>query len=326
LEANTRAALLSDESGNFTLKDMSLFCLATGQLENGRDYPIDWRQRKTDGSTTGTYSVWFHDVLANAVSVVDDYNNRFTRIYFNDGVTRYYPIDNGHAYSFFAVWPRPTNLQYTATSVTGEVDFAHGRNDIVWGAADKQLSGNNTDANRLAYCAKYFRQTGKTTEIPVVNFKHATIQLCFTFQALPDEFGSIVKAQELRIAAIRVKRIPPKGRIVVASSDSNLPSGSIVCNWTDTLQFETVSIEDKAGEGRLTRDYYPTSVETAVGDSLRLPVPPENGFYTFEVDLATRLAALTMHSLTASFSSSRVIPSRLATATLSICSYASSET
>lgn len=286
--SGTRAALVSDAAGNFTLKGMSLFCLATAQLENGRAYPIDWRQHQPSSSTQGTYSVWFHDVLADAKSVVDDYNNRFTRIHFADGVTRHYPIDNGHAYSFFAVWPRPTQLQYTATTVTGEVSFDHGRNDVVWGSADKQLAGKGTDANRLAYCAKYFRQEGKTTEIPVVNFKHATMQLCFTFQALPDEFGSIVKAQELRIAAIRVHSIPTKGRIVVASSEPGVPSGSIMCNWTDTLQLETVNIEDRTGAGRLTRNYYPTSVETAVGDSLRLPVPPENGFYSFEVDLADK--------------------------------------
>lgn len=286
--AGTRAAIVSDAAGNFTLKGMSLFCLATAQLENGRAYPIDWSNRLPSGHTTGTYSVWFHDVQADAVSVVDDYNNRFTRLQFTDGVMRYYPVGNGHAYSFFAVWPRPTDMQYTATAVTGEVSFDHGRNDVVWGSADKQLQGGTAGADRLAYCAKYFRQEGKTTEIPVVNFRHATMQLCFTFQALPDELGSIAKAQELRIAAIRVHHIPTKGRIVVASSDAALPSGSIVCDWSDVSQQETVAIEDKAGTGLLTRNYYPTSVETAVGDSLRLPVPPENGYYTFEVDLADK--------------------------------------
>lgn len=283
-QTDTRA-LVNDASGVFAADNIGLFCLATAQLANGRDYPINWTDYNSDNTVPGTYSVWFQNVMINAKSAIDDYNNPHTKFTWVDGKSRYYPSGNGHAYSFYALWPAPQDLQFSKNAITSYVNLADGEMDVLWGECDKQ-SNSPTGTNTLAYCAKYFRQVGKTTEIPMLTFYHKLMAFQFAAVAGADADGSTAAAEKLKITAIRVNKVPKEGRIYIASNDGEHQAGSIVCDWNNTTKLATINVEDTTGVHKLTKNHWIPTTTTNIGQRLVVPVPPSNDYYTISVDLA----------------------------------------
>jgi hypothetical protein len=136
----TRSTVDSDPQGNFSLKGIRIFGLATKQLRNGRNFPIDWQQRGVSSTGVNSYSVWVDNVAVNTRDSVLANGKHITMLDWADGLMRYYPIGNGHAYSFFGVYPAPQNLQYETNSIYGTIPMDYGATDVIWGVADKQLS------------------------------------------------------------------------------------------------------------------------------------------------------------------------------------------
>jgi hypothetical protein len=285
-QAATRS-IVNDESGMFSADSIGMFCLATARLANGRYLPIDWSKFNADNTTPGSYSVWFQNVMVDAKMAIDDYNNPYTKITWLDGITRFYPTGNGHAYSFYALWPAPKSLQFTTNAITSSVNLANGEMDVLWGECDKQAK-SPTESDTLAYCAKYFRQDGKSTEIPMLTFHHQLMSLQFSILAGADADGNIDKAQRLRVTAIRIYKVPTEGCIYIASKDGQHQPGTIVCNWTNASKMATVEVEDATGSHQLTKEYWIPKTENYVGQKILLPVPPTSDYYQISVDLADK--------------------------------------
>lgn len=283
----TRSTVDSDPQGNFKLKGIRIFGLATKQLRNGRNFPIDWQQRGISRTGVNSYSVWVDNVEVNTRDSVLADGKHITMLDWADGLMRYYPIGNGHAYSFFGVYPAPQDLHYESNSIYGTIPMDYGATDVIWGVADRQLASPQ-GADTLAYCAKYFRQTGHQQEIPSMQFKHALMRLHFTYAAGDDGTGNTEEAKKLRIVGIQVHKVPTTGKLYIASRDGQHTAGSIECEWSDPSKLATIALEDSDGVHRLEKMYWVTDGEKTVGQKIMVPVPPTNDYYTMTLQLADR--------------------------------------
>lgn len=281
--AVSRSTINSDEKGHFVLDGIHLFCLATRQLHNGFKYPIDWSSHGTTTTGVQSYSVWLDNVVVNAKDSIINGNDS-TVLEWADGHNRYYPIGNGHAYSFFAIYPAPQELVYTKNSIHGRIDMNYGATDIIWGAADKQMT-NPSGEDTLAYCAKYFHQPGKFGETPALKFKHALMRFHFTFTAGADAAGSTDSAKQLRIGAIEIHKVPTQGSLYIASRDGQHAAGSMVCDWNNEAKMQTIELEDVDGLHRLDKEYWVTDEVQDVGQNIMIPVPPTNDYYEISITL-----------------------------------------
>ncbi|MBP7357784.1 MAG: fimbrillin family protein [Prevotella sp.] len=281
----TRSTINSDAKGNFTLNGIHLFCLATRQLHNGLKYPIDWSIRGITSAGVQSYSVWLDDVIVNAKDTLINEKDT-TILQWADGHSRYYPIGNGHAYSFYAIYPKPQDISYASNYIYGRVDMYNGATDVIWGSADKQ-SSNPTGVDTLAYCSKYFHQNGKYGECPTMTFKHALMRLHFTFVSGPDAIGNTDSAKQLRIGAVEIYKVPTTGYLYIASNDGVHKAGSVVCDWTDKTKMQTIELEDSDGVGALKKEYWVTDEQQDLGQSIMVPVPPSplNDYYEMSITL-----------------------------------------
>lgn len=266
----TRASIESDDQQNFNLNGLRIFCLATRQMENGINFPIDWSQR-----TANSYSVWMDNIEANASIKTDAYGRSYTDITWADGKVYYYPTGNGHSYSFYGIYPTADDMSYTSTSLQAQFPV-NGYTDVLWGAAE-----NLTDS--YAYSAKYFRAHPEADGTAQMNFKHAFMRLKFAISAGKDANGSYEAASKAGVKNLSVSGVPETVWVCVADTNRAL-EGKVI---TYSNERTSVSLHDAHDSVVPTSAVYPkaTGEETDLDGAVIVPIPQDGDVYSMDIDL-----------------------------------------
>ena len=198
----TRAFVEGDNNNLFeTNEGIGVFCLAsqvkqgTGSItwntydtsEEGRY--MNWMGMNPAGtSTTINYHTWGGNVKANAKKVTGDDGAPCTRISWDDNFTRFYPMGNLYAYTFYGYHPYQENVTTGASTVNVDIPI-DGYTDVLWGRTYRPTSGSTeaVSVDEFAYSGKYFRQYRKAHKddvqpeapIPVMKFKHSLSRINF---------------------------------------------------------------------------------------------------------------------------------------------------
>ena len=264
----TRASIESTEQGNFNLNGLRVFCLATRQMTNGVNYPINWTLRHYN-----SYSVWLDNVAANATIKTDEHQNPYTDISWADGTTRYYPTGNGHAYSFYGIYPAADEILYDTTHVYALMNV-DGHTDVLWGSAEDLTSP-------YAYSAKYFRQNPAAGNTAQMNFKHVFVRLKFALNAGQDANGSYDPAAKTAVQRIEVGGVPQSVFLCVADTLYRYWEGQVI----GTMGEQAIPLRD-SNDSLVTKPYYPKDdgSTTPVDGYVLVPVP-NNGSYTMNITL-----------------------------------------
>lgn len=205
----TRTFVDLEENNTFSTEaGIGVFCLAASKLSS--DAPdIDWAQyRRGDmvsSQTPGRYmnwmgydgddsesntTCWGGNVKANAVPQGTGTESPYTQLVWADGHTRFYPMSNWYAYTFYGYHPYRADtlnvyVKATSDSITARI-VIDGYTDVLWGRTYRSASTTETDYATEAYSAKYFRDyrkaeanTGKEDPLPVMEFKHVLSRINF---------------------------------------------------------------------------------------------------------------------------------------------------
>lgn len=150
---------------------------------------MNWMGYDGDTSTENT-TCWGGNVKANAVPHGTDTDSPYTRLVWADGHTRFYPMSNWYAYTFYGYHPyRADNtngyIKALPDSITARIAI-DGYTDVLWGRTYRSASTVDTDYASEAYSAKYFRDyrkadanAGKDDPLPVMKFKHVLSRINF---------------------------------------------------------------------------------------------------------------------------------------------------
>ena len=194
----TRAFVEGDNDNLFETKEgIGVFCLAsevkqgTGSItwntydtsEEGRY--MNWMGMNPAGTSAEiNYHTWGGNVKANAKKVTVGEGAPYTRISWDDTFTRFYPMGNLYAYTFYGYHPYQESVTTGASTVNVNIPI-DGYTDVLWGRTYRPTSGSTDDVSvdEFAYSGKYFRQYRKahSTEapIPVMKFKHSLSRINF---------------------------------------------------------------------------------------------------------------------------------------------------
>lgn len=190
----TRAFVEGDNNNLFeTNEGIGVFCLAsqvkqgTGSItwntydtsEEGRY--MNWMGMNPAASARINYHTWGGNVKANAKKVTIGEGAPYTRIAWDDNFTRFYPMGNLYAYTFYGYHPYQENVTTGASTVNVDIPI-NGYTDVLWGRTYRPTSGS-TEVDEFAYSGKYFRQYRKAhsseAPIPVMKFKHSLSRINF---------------------------------------------------------------------------------------------------------------------------------------------------
>ncbi|MDD6738271.1 MAG: fimbrillin family protein [Prevotella sp.] len=256
----TRAFVEGDNNNLFeTNEGIGVFCLAsevkqgTGSItwntydtsEEGRY--MNWMGMNPAGGTSApiNYHTWGGNVKANAKKVTVGEGAPYTRIAWDDNFTRFYPMGNLYAYTFYGYHPYQENVTTGASTVNVDIPIK-GYTDVLWGRTYRPTRGTTetVSVDEFAYSGKYFRQYrkahGSEALIPVMKFKHSLSRINF-YVAKGDNRPGTLYIKEMTLLGY----VDDKVRLKVADQ-----STAAIAEGVDETAAGTVIIP--AGTNKLT--------------------------------------------------------------------------
>lgn len=276
---DTRASIESDDSGNFEVNGLRIFCLATKQMENGKTFPIYWNDLSDN-----SYSVWLDNIAANAVMKTGSDDKLYTAINWAEGETYYYPTGNAHAYAFYGIFPKADVLSHQANRVLARTKV-DGHTDFLWGAAEDTVNAD-------AYSAKYFREHPKTKGVAQIDFKHLFMRLTFSYKAGFDSLTqSYVPATKIAIKRIQLTGVADSVVTDIADKGDHSLQGTVVSQIDTTQSYFLHDSKD----AKVDSAYYPKAdgSYSDIDGAFIVPVPEDGHNYGLTVTLLDTLGGKT---------------------------------